>query len=153
MAVDSAITSVISNLDSILSLKVEQRTALKAFLCGKDVFALLPTGFGKSLIYQIAPLVAKELGTKPNPIVIVVSPLVALVEDQIKEATKLGLNAKQLGDSAAHTDIIHGRCDLVFGSPESWLTNDKWRDMLGSKVYRENLLGIVVDEVHVVYKW
>ena len=42
--VDSTITTVISQLDSISSLKEEQRTALKAFLRGNDVFALLPTG-------------------------------------------------------------------------------------------------------------
>ena len=46
----AAIASVISELVSISSLKEEQRTALKAFLDGKNVFALLPTGFGKSLI-------------------------------------------------------------------------------------------------------
>ena len=46
----TAIASVISELESISSLKEEQRTALKAFLDEKDVFALLPTGFGKSLI-------------------------------------------------------------------------------------------------------
>jgi ATP-dependent DNA helicase RecQ len=37
---------------------LEQKMALKAFLCKKDVFAVLPTGYGKSLIYQFAPLVA-----------------------------------------------------------------------------------------------
>ena len=152
-SIDTAITKVISQLENISSLKDEQRTALEAFLSGKDVFALLPTGFGKSLIYQLAPLVAKEMGTRPNPILIVVSPLVALIADQIKEATKLGLKALQLSDNAAHDDIIHGRCQLVFGSPESWLLNNKWRNMLSSELYRENLLGIVVDEAHVTYKW
>ena len=116
-SIDTAITKVISQLENISALKDEQRTALEAFLSGKDVFALLPTGFGKSLIYQLAPLVAKEMGTKPNPILIVVSPLVALIADQIKEATKLGLKALQLSNNAAHDDIIHGRCQLVFGSP------------------------------------
>ena len=152
-SIDTAITKVISQLENISSLKDEQRTALEAFLSGKDVFALLPTGFGKSLIYQLAPLVAKEMETNPNPILIVVSPLVALIADQIKEATKLGLKALQLSDNAAHDDIIHGRCQLVFGSPESWLLNNKWRNMLSSELYRENLLGIVVDEAHVTYKW
>ncbi|MGL5156719.1 MAG: hypothetical protein ACRC9H_17650 [Aeromonas veronii] len=45
---DSAITSVIKEIDSALILKDEQRTAIKAFVDGKDVFAVLPTGFGKS---------------------------------------------------------------------------------------------------------
>ncbi|XP_015255333.1 PREDICTED: probable Werner syndrome ATP-dependent helicase homolog 1 [Cyprinodon variegatus] len=49
-------------------------------------------------------------------------------------------------------DNLDGRCQLVFGSPESWL-NEKWRSMLASEVYQKNLVGIVVDEVHVTYKW
>ncbi|XP_077061923.1 putative ATP-dependent DNA helicase Q1 [Siphateles boraxobius] len=74
------------------------------------------------------------------------------MEDQIREAGKLGVSAMQLG-GINDTDILHGRIQLVFGSPESWLLNEKWRDMLSSEVYREDLVGIVVDEVHVTYKW
>ena len=74
------------------------------------------------------------------------------MEDQIKEAGKLGVSAMQLG-GLNDTDILHGRFQLVFGSPESWLLTKTWRNMLSSEVYRENLLGIVVDEVHVTYKW
>ena len=151
-SVSVAIEQVLSELQSISSLKEEQNTALEAFLRGKDVFALLPTGFGKSLIYQLAPLVVKKMGKVKNPIIVVVSPLVALMEDQIREAGKLGVSAMQLG-GINDTDILHGRIQLVFGSPESWLLNEKWRDMLSSKVYREDLVGIVVDEVHVTYKW
>ena len=55
VSIDAAISSVLSNLSDIVSLKEHQRTALKAFVGGNDVFALLPTGFGKSLIYQMAP--------------------------------------------------------------------------------------------------
>ena len=47
--IDDAISSVLSNLANILSLKEHQRTALKAFVGGNDVFALLPTGFGMSI--------------------------------------------------------------------------------------------------------
>lgn len=149
--IDSAISTVLSNLSHIHSLKDEQRTVLKAFIGGKDVFALLPTGFGKSLIYQMAPLVVKEMGRVQDPVVIIVSPLIALVEDQIREAEKLGVTGMQLG-GRNDNEILHGRCQLVFGSPESWL-NDKWRTMLASEVYLNNLVGIVVDEVHVTYKW
>ncbi len=55
VSVDAAIASVLSELESISSLKEEQRT-LKAFLEGKDVFALLSAGFSKSLIYQLTPI-------------------------------------------------------------------------------------------------
>ena len=60
--VDAAIESVLGDIDSALILKEEQRNAIKAFVDRKYVFAILPTGFGKSLIYQLAPMVAKKMG-------------------------------------------------------------------------------------------
>ena len=53
---DSAIESVLEHIDSAFILKEEQRNAIKAFVDGKYVFAVLPTGFGKSLIYQVYPI-------------------------------------------------------------------------------------------------
>ena len=149
--VRTAISEVITDIESITAIKQEQEFALVEFLSGEDVLAVLPTGFGKSLIYQLAPLVTKKLFPSINPIFIVVSPLIALMKDQKKEASKLGITAMQLGVDN-DTDIEEGRCQLVFGSPEIWL-KEKWRDMLTNPVYRENLKGIVVDEVHVAYKW
>ena len=149
--VDESIKTVLKKIPSITSLKSEQLNALKAFLQGRDVFGFLPTGFGKSLIYQLAPLVLEEMGQE-KPIIIVVSPLVALMEDQIKEAAKFGVTALQLGVHCER-DIMDGNCSIVFGSPEAWLTTEKWRTMLGSKPYKDRICGIVVDEVHVTYKW
>ncbi|XP_078660162.1 putative ATP-dependent DNA helicase Q1, partial [Branchiostoma floridae x Branchiostoma belcheri] len=140
----------LQELDGITSLKPEQVDALKSFVCGRDVLALLPTGFGKSLIYQIAPLVLEKLG-RTNSIVIVVSPLVALMEDQVREAAKLGVKAVQLGND--DEGVINGDYQLVYGGPERFVLQDKWREMLSSAVYSERLAGIVVDEVHVTYKW
>ncbi len=57
VSVDAALAQVLSKLERISSLKEEQRTTLKAFLDGNNVFALLPTDLGKSLIYQVALLV------------------------------------------------------------------------------------------------
>ena len=55
-----AIRSVVGSLPKIDQLKPEQEQALQSFVGGHDVVALLPTGFGKSLIFQLAPLVVKE---------------------------------------------------------------------------------------------
>ena len=95
---------------------------------------------------------AKANARNANPIVVVVSPLVALMEDQVKEAEQLGVRAGQLG---VHDDcdILDGNFSLLFCSPESWLLNNTWRRMLASSIYQEILIGIVVDEVHVTYKW
>ena len=67
-------------------LKKQQENAVKATLCGKDVFVSLPTGFGKSLIYQILPVCAEELavlkpvGSEFKPFVLIVSPLISLMQ-------------------------------------------------------------------------
>ena len=53
------------------------------------------------------------------------------------EAAKLGMHCSW------EDDILNGRCSLVFGSPEAWLMNEKWRQMLDSEVYRSRLFGIV----------
>ena len=55
-----AIRSVVGSLPEIDQLKPEQERALQSFVGGRDVVALLPTGFGKSLIFQLAPLAVKE---------------------------------------------------------------------------------------------
>eukprot|EP00058_Branchiostoma_floridae_P010328 XP_002595816.1 hypothetical protein BRAFLDRAFT_96790 [Branchiostoma floridae] len=60
-SIDEAISSVLTKVGGISELKHEQRDALKAFVVGEDVLALLPTGFGKSLIYQLVPGVWKKL--------------------------------------------------------------------------------------------
>ena len=54
--VDSAIQSVLEDIDSAFILKEEQRNAIKAFVDRKYVFAVLPTRFGKNCIYQLAPM-------------------------------------------------------------------------------------------------
>ena len=59
---ETALAATMNELDLAFYLKEEQKTALESFLCKKDVFAVLPTGYGKSIIYQLAPLVAKRMG-------------------------------------------------------------------------------------------
>ncbi len=82
--------------------------------------ALLPTGFGKSLINQLLPIVSEKLGWPKSgkAIIVIVSPLVTLMDDQVKEAAKLGLCAAQLGMHNAQ-EIMEGNFRLIFGSLES----------------------------------
>ena len=68
-----ALAATLGDLKLQFSLREEQKTALKLFLEKRDVFGVLPTGYGKSLIYQLAPLVGRRMGLH-NPLVIVVSP-------------------------------------------------------------------------------
>ena len=67
------------------ALKLEQRRVLKAFVEGKDVFVSLPTGYGKSLCYALLAFDVKNKLKERTSIVMIVSPLVALMKDVFKE--------------------------------------------------------------------
>ena len=73
-----------------MSLKPEQLSAIDAILRGRDTFVSVPTGFGKSLVYQVLPFCADWLtgrvtgiSTSSKPVVMVVSPLLSLMHDQV----------------------------------------------------------------------
>ena len=138
-------------------LRPLQDLVVKKFLQGKDVFVSLPTGSGKSLCYCILPAVFDILRkVKDASIVVVVSPLVALMKDQVSAMTKRGMKAvyaSELSDDDTAMDVCSGQFQLVYMSPESLLTDVRWRDMLQSPVYEENLVALIVDEAHCVTKW
>lgn len=81
---DEAIAKVLINFN-LSALKSEQRSILNSLLDKKDCMAILPTGFGKSLPYQMLISVCMEKGVEKSEIgkVLVCSPLVALMQDQV----------------------------------------------------------------------
>ena len=89
-------------------------------------------------------------------IVIIVSPLISLMQDQVKSLRSKGVDAVYAG--AAHKEgrfdnVARGQCQVLLISPESLLTSFVWRKMLCSSVYQKNLVGVVIDEAHCVKKW
>lgn len=144
----------------ITELYPEQVKAIEAFLFGKDVFLNLPTAYGKSIVFQMAPVVHAEMaamgntGFSADPIVIVISPLISLMEDQRNFLKSIGIKAGCIGnDEAENGAIERGKCRVVYTSPESLLANRRWRAMLASEIYQRNLIGIAVDEAHVINHW
>ena len=127
----------------------------------KDVFAALPTGFGKSLTFQILPSVCKALFCRgfdmPSlPVVIVVSPLSSIVKDQVTYLRSHGFEAAFIGESAKQdNDIFEGKikCHFLYGSPESFVGDIKFREMFSQQHYRQNVVAVVCDEVHTVVHW
>ena len=96
---------------SIESLTKYQSKALILFhvLNGEDTFVSLPTGHGKSLIYQLAPSVSKLL---------VISPLNALIDDQIASVTKLEITACKFDASSLEDTVSLAGHEILFTSPE-----------------------------------
>ena len=164
MATTSDIREIVGRAATSLGyseLKPEQEQAILAFVSGKDVFVALPTGYGKSLCYGLLPHVFDLLrGLEKQSVVIVVSPLVALMKEQAVSFSSKGISAacisdKDDRDSTKETrrGIKRGEFQLVFLSPEALFATLEWRRMLSSDHYRTNLVGFVVDEAHCVKKW
>ena len=115
---------------------------------GGDALVLMPTGGGKSLCYQIPALV--RAGTA-----VVVSPLIALMQDQVAALTQLGVRAAFLNSSqdadqarAVERDLVAGKLDLLYVAPER-LTTPRCLDLLA----RVPLALFAIDEAHCVSQW
>ena len=150
---------------NVEALTESQFNALYNSMQGRDVFVNIPTGSGKSLIFQVAPLVEMWMFSHvpdssswlKDAIIIVITPLVALMKDQGNRLNNIGLKAVYVGCAeSVNRDpegIDNGEFTYVFMSPESSLSNERWRFMLENKVYQERLIGIVVDEAHCIVDW
>ena len=135
------------------ALKPEQKEALESLLRGNDVFCVLPTGFGKSLIYQMF-VYAKSSSSVQRPTIIVISPLKSIMDEQIA-SNEFGLSACELRfDCETLTAIRDGDVQVVYAAAEQVL-NEKFSTLLkqGDTTFRCSLSLIVLDESHTVYTW
>lgn len=139
-------------------LNKHQEKALRLVVESKsDVFVNLPTGFGKSVVFQALPVVYSNAEPSSDKnMVIVVSPLVNLMRDQVSRLTSLGISAVSLSDICSDDEmrsVEKGSYSIVYGSPESWLGETRWRKMLSSDVYKSSVRAVAVDEAHVICHW
>ena len=130
------------------SFRPLQREIIETSLAGRDVFALLPTGGGKSLCFQIPALHRTGL-------TIVVSPLIALMKDQVDQMQAAGVSAtflnSTLGAAEARSRLagLHrGEWRLLYVAPER-LMLDNWQENL--KAW--NVTANAIDEAHCVSEW
>ena len=102
MDLDSVLEDVLRSRGQGNLIKPRQKEALQSIVFkGQDCLIVLPTGYGKSLIYQMLPslfdkISARNLSSKDKSIVIVVSPLNALIDDQINKLKSAGVNCTEL---------------------------------------------------------
>ena len=95
---DSACDRVLERF-KVENLKDLQRKALEKLVNGEDVFVIQPTGSGKSLIYQSAPMVFDVVKKTTVPsIAVVISPLTSLMQDQVKFLKSIGVTAEYIGE-------------------------------------------------------
>jgi len=125
-----------------------QEEVVRHVIAGGDALVLMPTGGGKSLCYQIPAIVRPGLG-------VVVSPLIALMKDQVDALRQAGVRAAFLNSSLSpadaaevERDIRSGALDLLYVAPER-LMMARCLDMLG----RQKLALFAIDEAHCVSQW
>tara|TARA_B110000881_G_C18512965_1_gene483294 strand:+ start:108 stop:602 length:495 start_codon:yes stop_codon:yes gene_type:complete len=147
-----------SRILKLNSIKPQQHAALKHLLRGRDVFVNLPTGYGKSTIFHGAPLCKDFLNKRLNPgkehprsIALVISPITALIQDQVTYLNSVDIPAFHLQEVAtSQAAIMNGNYSILFTSPEI-ATSQQGKELIAE--LRMNICGIFVDECHCIAKW
>jgi ATP-dependent DNA helicase RecQ len=126
----------------------EQEIIIQNILLGKNTFVIMPTGAGKSLCYQLPALVSDGL-------TIVISPLIALMKNQVDQLTAFGINAQFLNSTLTKSemtrvknDALDGTLKLLYIAPES-LTKEDNLDFLK----RAKISFVAIDEAHCISEW
>ena len=125
-----------------------QKAIIESVLDKNDVIALLPTGAGKSICYQIPAIISEG-------ICLVISPLIALMNDQLNSLEKKGIKAMVLSCQMSFQDTIrafdnlkHGNYKLLYLSPEKLQS-----DIIQEKIKELQLSFIAIDEAHCISEW
>ena len=110
----------------------------------------LPTGLGKSLIFQALPLVIDHIEKQQSHICVVVSPLQLL--SQVAYLRRKEVTAASISSCTEKkaTLIEKVKVSAVFGFPEAWIKIERRRAMLGNSVYSNKLSALAIDEAHVI---
>lgn len=139
---------ILQNYWGYKAFRPQQLSVIETVLAGKDVLTLLPTGAGKSICYQIPVLCKKGIG-------VVISPLIALMQDQVKDLKAKNISAITLGgDIDFYTqqkifkDIQAGMYQFIYCSPEK-LAQKNFQEFLQTLPIQL----IAIDEAHCISQW
>ena len=146
-------------------LKPEQLQAVRHMYDGRDVFLWLPTGFGKSIRYEVLPFLFDfklgKVDTESSG-VIVVSPLVSLMVPQVTNLQSRRVRAaiyewtqrcvdKEL--LPMDGDVVAGKLSQLFCALEAIVGCEKWRELLLRPPLSERIVAVAIDKAHCVSKW
>jgi ATP-dependent DNA helicase RecQ len=160
MAASSSVTATFASLEHALkhyfgydSFRPGQREIIEQALQNRDVLVVMPTGGGKSLCFQLPALL------KPG-LMIVVSPLIALMKDQVEALQSNGIPATFLNSSLSPMqvcdrtqEILNGQIKLLYVAPERLVAEEFLQAFLPQVVERVGISGFTVDEAHCVSEW
>ncbi|TNJ27050.1 putative Sgs1 DNA helicase [Giardia muris] len=136
------------------SFRPLQREAVEAVCDGHDVLVVFPTGAGKSLVYQLAAIALKQTA-------VVISPLIALMDDQVTRLRALGLSVYTINSSVSMNTRVQAydrmrenprSISFLYITPEA-LSNSEFRQLFRAMVENRFIGFIAVDECHVLSDW
>jgi ATP-dependent DNA helicase RecQ len=147
-AIQQSLKEKLKEIFGFDAFRGEQETIINNIVSGNNTFVIMPTGAGKSLCYQLPAMVLD--GTA-----IVISPLIALMKNQVDQMTAFGINAQFLNSTLnksemnrVKTDVLSGECRLLYIAPESLTKEDNLTFLKKAK-----LSFIAVDEAHCISEW
>ncbi len=125
-----------------------QLQIIESIINGNDTLGLMPTGGGKSIAFQVPALTM-------DGVCLVISPLIALMNDQINKLNSLGIKAKAIHSGLSFNEIkisidnaVYGAYKILYLSPERLMT-----ELFKAKVQQMNVSFITVDEAHCISEW
>jgi len=148
--------SILHEVFGYPAFRGDQAAIVEHVIGGGDALVLMPTGGGKSLCYQVPAIARHRAG---RGVTVVVSPLIALMHDQVSALEELGVHASFLNStldsqdaSAIERELRSGRLVLLYAAPERILT-PRFLAMLDSLHERQLLSLFAIDEAHCVSQW
>jgi ATP-dependent DNA helicase RecQ len=139
---------ILSSVFGYADFRAPQEEVIATLMAGQDALVLMPTGGGKSLCYQIPSIARPGTG-------IVISPLIALMQDQVAALQQVGVKAATLNSTldagtaqAIEQQLLRGELDLLYVAPERLMT-ERTLDLLS----RAKLALFAIDEAHCVSQW
>lgn len=149
-------------------LKEKQIESLKAAYEGKDLLAVLPTGYGKSIIFQAVPFLLGERD-KAKKLIIVITPINSIMVDQCMQLSSKGVQACALNYTSTAASVFEGEQEcgiiecqvplqhieqnqyrIVYAHPETLLCSQGRK--LITKI-KANICAIAIDEAHITIEW
>ena len=145
---ETKLFSVLQETFGFSSFRENQQEIVQAILDKRDVFAVMPTGGGKSLCYQLPAILL-------DGVCIVISPLISLMKDQVDNATALGIRAAYVNSTLSfqqQSEIMaafrENRLDLLYLAPERLAIGD-----FAAALQRGKIAMVAVDEAHCISEW
>ncbi|KAH0440675.1 RecQ family ATP-dependent DNA helicase [Colletotrichum camelliae] len=146
------------------AFRLEQEAAISRIIGGESAVVVFPTGGGKSLCYQVPAVAIKELDRQTNSrcleesgVTVVISPLIALMKDQVDALRRRGISAAVLDSTQTretfvdiHQKLSCGKLDLLYCAPER-LNNEGFLASL--QAIRGGIRLLAIDEAHCISEW